>query len=216
MAVKSGDITKNFDESASMGLDKKKKYLFFKQVADISVSILLSPVLIIIVFIAGIVIKMDSKGPIIYSQQRVGKNGNVFTIYKLRSMRTDAEKHTGAVWAEKDDPRITRVGKVLRKFRIDELPQFLNIITGDMSLIGPRPEREDLTDLFENEIPGFKDRLLVKPGITGLAQVNGGYNISPKEKLIYDREYIINIGIKEDIKILFKTVGVIFTGHGSR
>lgn len=206
----------DFIENKDNLLSNKRKYLCFKQSVDVVFSILISPVLLIIIAITGPFIKLDSKGPIIYKQERVGKDEKVFTIYKLRSMEMDAEKHTGAVWASKDDPRVTRVGKIIRKFRIDELPQFLNIIKGDMSLIGPRPERKDLTDSFEIEIPGFKKRLLLKPGITGLAQVNGGYDISPKDKLLYDLKYISNIGLREDLLIILDTFRVILTGHGSR
>lgn len=142
-------------------------------------------------------------------------NGKRFEIIKLRSMRTDAEKN-GPQWAAKNDPRVTRVGKFIRKTRIDELPQLINILRGDMSLIGPRPERPVFTEKFDKEIPGFKKRLLVKPGLTGWAQVNGGYEMTPAEKFELDMFYIQNQSFKMDMQILFRTVWVVVSGNGAR
>ena len=195
---------------------KPTGYLVFKRIADVILTILASPFIIILVAIFAVAVKVDSKGPAFYTQTRIGKDQKEFKIYKLRSMRTDAENETGAVWAEKDDPRVTKVGRFIRKVRIDELPQFFNVLIGDMSIIGPRPERADLTWQFEREIPGFANRLLIRPGITGWAQVNGGYDISPAEKLAYDTVYINNMLLKQDMVIVGKTIGVIFTGHGAR
>lgn len=195
---------------------KKHPYVYLKRFFDLILTLLFSPIIIIIVVIFAIIVKVDSKGPAFYTQQRVGQAGKEFKIYKLRSMRVDAEVNTGAVWAEKNDPRITKVGRFIRKVRIDELPQFLNVLIGEMSIIGPRPERKDLTDQFESEIPGFKERLLVKPGITGWAQVNGGYDITPAEKLVFDREYLNAFSFKQDIVIIFKTIRVVLTGSGAR
>ena len=195
---------------------KPTGYLVFKRIADVILTILASPFIIILVAIFAVAVKVDSKGPAFYTQMRIGKDQKEFKIYKLRSMRTDAENETGAVWAEKDDPRVTKVGRFIRKVRIDELPQFLNVILGDMSIIGPRPERADLTWQFEKETPGFIDRLCVRPGITGWAQVNGGYDISPAEKLAFDTEYITNLSLKQDLIIVGKTIGVIFSGDGAR
>ncbi|WP_159639310.1 sugar transferase [Erysipelothrix anatis] len=195
---------------------KPTGYLLFKRIADIVLTILASPFIILLVAIFAVVVKIDSKGPAFYTQMRIGKDQREFRIYKLRSMRTDAESDTGAIWAEKDDPRVTKVGRFIRKVRIDELPQFLNVLIGDMSIIGPRPERADLTWQFEKEIPGFINRLSVRPGITGLAQVNGGYDISPADKLEFDKTYISNLSLKQDLKIACRTVGVIFTGQGAR
>lgn len=192
------------------------KYNYIKRFLDVFLTFLASPLILILIVIFGILVFIESEGPAFYTQERVGKNGKIFVIYKLRSMRINAESASGAVWAEKDDPRITRVGKFIRKVRIDELPQFLNVIKGDMSIIGPRPEREDLTNKFNEEIIGFKRRLQVKPGITGLAQVNGGYDISPEEKLKYDLDYISNFSMKQDISIFFKTIRVVLTGDGAR
>ena len=151
----------------------------------------------------------------IYTQNRVGLNGRIFKIYKLRSMYIDAEKD-GAKWASENDERITKVGRIIRKTRIDELPQLVNILKRDMSIIGPRPERPELIKDFIKYIPDFNDRLLVKPGITGWAQVNGGYSLTPKEKLEFDKYYIRNRGFKLDLLIIVKTIIVIFTRNGAR
>ena len=187
----------------------------YQRVLDIILSVIGLLVGIPLMIIFGILIKIEDNGPITYKQERLGKGGKRFYIYKLRSMRTDAEKF-GAQWAEKDDPRITKVGKFIRKTRIDEIPQLFNILKGDMSIIGPRPERPSFTEEFNQEIPGFIDRLAVKPGLTGWAQVNGGYEITPEEKLIEDIYYIKNRSILLDLKILFKTVKVVLTGDGAR
>lgn len=197
-------------------IEGKELYFFIKRTFDIVFSLLALPFVIVIVLVMGVFIKIDSKGPIIYTQKRLGLNEKEFEIYKLRSMDENAEDGTGAVWAEKDDPRVTKVGKFMRKYRIDELPQFFNVLIGNMSLIGPRPERKDLTEEFESKTPGFKKRLLVKPGITGLAQVNGGYDIPYDQKLLYDMEYIQTMSIWEDLKIILKTIRVIIVGHGAR
>ncbi|MFD2215010.1 MULTISPECIES: sugar transferase [Metabacillus] len=168
-----------------------------------------------IVLITMILIKLESPGNALFFQERVGYKGKNFNVIKLRSMRSDAEKN-GAQWASKNDPRVTKVGAFIRKTRIDELPQLVNVIRGDMSLIGPRPERPEFTEEFERDIPGFKMRLLVKPGLTGWAQVNGGYDITPKEKLEYDLIYIKNMGFLLDLNTAIKTIRVIFTGEGAR
>ncbi|WP_027701368.1 sugar transferase [Metaclostridioides mangenotii] len=187
----------------------------YQRVLDVVLSLLGLVIGIPIIAIFGILIKIDDKGPITYKQERLGKCGKSFYIYKLRSMRLDAEKY-GAQWAEKDDPRITKVGKFIRKTRIDEIPQLFNILKGDMGLIGPRPERPNFTVQFNEEIPGFINRLAIKPGLTGWAQVNGGYEITPEEKLIEDIYYIKNRSVLLDLKILLRTVKVIFTGDGAR
>ena len=168
-----------------------------------------------ICILACIAIYIELRVNPIYTQKRVGLNGRVFKIYKLRSMYIDAEKD-GPKWASENDERITKVGRIIRKTRIDELPQLVNILKRDMSFIGPRPERPELIEEFLKNIPDFNDRLLVKPGITGWAQVNGGYSLTPKEKLEFDKYYIQNRGFKLDLLILLKTIIVIFTRHGAR
>lgn len=188
-----------------------------KRVIDVVVSfimlILAAPVLIA----TSIAIKLDSKGPVIYKQERSGLNGKVFKVYKFRSMYQDAEKRTGPIWSTKDDPRITRVGKFIRRVRIDELPQIWNVFKGEMSLVGPRPERPFFVEQLAKEIPYYKRRLRVRPGITGWAQVKHKYdeNIEDvKTKLQFDLFYIENMSLKTDIKILFRTVFVVLFGKG--
>lgn len=183
----------------------------FEIIFSLALLIFTLPVLLL----SAIAIKLESPGPVFYKQERVGLNGKKFWIVKLRSMRTDAEKN-GPQWAAKNDPRVTQVGKFIRKTRIDELPQIINVLNGDMSLIGPRPERDVFTEQFEEEIPGFKKRLLVKPGLTGWAQVTGGYEATPREKWEQDMYYIQNQSIALDIRILLRTVWVVLTGSGAR
>ncbi|UPK49065.1 exopolysaccharide biosynthesis polyprenyl glycosylphosphotransferase [Bacillus sp. H8-1] len=168
-----------------------------------------------IILLFCIVIKLESKGPAFFLQERVGLGGKLFYVIKLRSMDVNAEKD-GAQWATKNDPRVTVVGAFIRKTRIDEIPQLLNILKGDMSLIGPRPERLIFTEQFNQEVPGFVKRLVIKPGLTGWAQVNGGYDITPNEKLKLDQYYINNMGLILDMKILLKTIKVCLTGNGAR
>lgn len=168
-----------------------------------------------ICILACIAIYIELRVNPIYTQKRVGLNGYIFKIYKLRSMYIDAEKD-GPRWASENDERVTKVGRIIRKTRIDELPQLVNILKGDMTIIGPRPERPELIKEFIKYLPDFNDRLLVKPGITGWAQVNGGYTLTPKEKLEFDKYYIQNRGFRLDLLILIKTIMVIFTRHGAR
>lgn len=190
-------------------------YLVFKRVFEIIFSIGLLLFTLPVLILTAIAIKLESPGPVFYKQERVGLNGKTFNIIKLRSMRTDAEKN-GPQWAAKNDPRVTRVGQFIRKTRIDELPQLINILRGDMSLIGPRPERPMFTEQFDKEIPGFKNRLMVKPGLTGWAQVNGGYDATPAEKLELDLEYIRRQSFMMDLHILCKTVWIVISGNGAR
>ena len=190
-------------------------YPLFKRAFEVAFSVALLLFTLPVLVLTMIAIKLESPGPVFYKQERVGLNGKRFNIIKLRSMRTDAEKN-GPQWAAKNDPRVTRVGKFIRKTRIDELPQLINILRGDMSLIGPRPERPVFTEKFDKEIPGFKKRLLVKPGLTGWAQVNGGYEMTPAEKFELDMFYIQNQSFKMDMQILFRTVWVVVSGNGAR
>lgn len=189
-------------------------YPIFKRAFEIVFSVALLLFTLPVLVLTMIAIKLESPGPVFYKQERVGLNGKRFEIIKLRSMRTDAEKN-GPQWAAKNDPRVTRVGKFIRKTRIDELPQLINILRGDMSLIGPRPERPVFTEKFDKEIPGFKKRLLVKPGLTGWAQVNGGYEMTPAEKFELDMFYIQNQSFKMDMQILFRTVWVVVSDRKS-
>ena len=192
-----------------------KYYESIKSSIELFFSLLLLIIAVPICILACIAIYVELRVNPIYTQKRVGLNGRVFKIYKLRSMYIDAEKD-GPKWASENDERITKVGRIIRKTRIDELPQLVNILKRDMSFIGPRPERPELIEEFLKNIPDFNDRLLVKPGITGWAQVTGGYSLTPKEKLEFDKYYIQNRGFKLDLLILIKTIMVIFTRHGAR
>mgnify|MGYP000892425817 FL=1 len=192
-----------------------KYYESIKSSIELIFSLLLLIIAVPICILACIAIYVELRVNPIYTQKRVGLNGRVFKIYKLRSMYIDAEKD-GPKWASENDERITKVGRIIRKTRIDELPQLVNILKRDMSFIGPRPERPEFIKEFIKYIPAFNDRLLVKPGITGWAQVNGGYSLTPKEKLEFDKYYIKNRGFKLDLLILIKTIIVIFTRHGAR
>ena len=183
----------------------------FDMVFALFLFVVLSPVMLLTIA----AIKIESAGPAIFKQERLGLKGKAFVIYKFRSMRLDAETF-GPAWAAKNDSRTTKIGKFIRKYRIDELPQLVNIMKGDMSFVGPRPEREYFYEKFERRIPDFRVRVAVKPGLTGWAQVNGGYDIGPAEKLKYDKEYIKGFSMKMDFVIMFKTLGVILLGAGSR
>tara|TARA_S200000501_G_scaffold367922_1_gene405026 strand:+ start:2201 stop:2815 length:615 start_codon:yes stop_codon:yes gene_type:complete len=190
----------------------KKKIYKLKRLLDIFMVVggLLFPPLwplwIIVIFIIPLLIKLEDKGPIFYSQERIGKNKKVFKVYKFRTMIPDAEKITGAVWSTKDDPRITKVGHILRKTALDEIPQLLNIIKGEMSFVGPRAERPELHNEFVKRIPEFDERLKVTPGLSGLAQIRGSYDLDPGEKIKYDIEYIKKMNLFFDIKIIILSV----------
>jgi lipopolysaccharide/colanic/teichoic acid biosynthesis glycosyltransferase len=193
----------------------KRGYEFTKRAIDLAFCLIFGPLALLLIFLFGILIKLDSKGPMFYKQVRCGKKGKFYSIYKLRSMIDGAEKSCGATWASKDDPRITTIGKIIRKTRIDELPQLWNIFTGDMSMIGPRPERPELILEFSEKHISFISRNYIKPGVTGWAQINGGYELSPKEKLTYDIYYIKNRNIFLDAYIMLRTVWVVLTAHGA-
>ncbi|MCD7860266.1 MAG: sugar transferase [Firmicutes bacterium] len=165
--------------------------------------------------IIAAVVRLDSPGPALFRQERLGKGGIPFIMYKFRSMYVDAEEN-GPQWAQKNDHRCTRVGRFLRSTRLDELPQLVNILLGQMSFVGPRPERACFYDEFEAYIPGFHNRLAVKPGLTGYAQVNGGYDLKPEEKIVLDMQYIEARSVKMDLSCIFKTVKLVFTHEGAR
>ena len=195
--------------------EQKNGYEFIKRVFDIVASSIALIILLIPLAIVSLLIVLDSPGGAIFKQERLGKNGKKFTLYKFRTMRLDAEKD-GAQWASQDDDRCTRVGKILRASRIDEFPQLINIIKGDMSIVGPRPERKCFYEEFETYIEGFNQRLYVTPGLTGLAQINGGYDLKPEEKIVYDLEYIEKRSFWLDIKTIFQTVAIVFNHNGAR
>lgn len=193
----------------------KPVYSFIKRTFDIVASAAALLVLLVPMVLIAIVVSATSEGGALFTQERLGKNGKPFRMTKFRTMRKDAERD-GAQWSRGDeDSRITRVGSFLRKVRLDELPQLWSILKGDMSFVGPRPERQVFYDEFETYIHGFSERLKVKPGLTGLAQVNGGYFLRPEEKVLYDVEYIKNRSVWLDLKILFQTIRVVFTADGA-
>ncbi|MFL6416938.1 MAG: sugar transferase [Bryobacteraceae bacterium] len=172
-----------------------------------------------LMLLTAIAVRLSSKGPVFYRQRRVGVNGHTFTLYKFRSMYADAEARTGAVWASKDDPRITPVGKWLRKLRLDELPQFWNVVKGDMVIVGPRPERPEFVEVLAQQIPYYRQRLAVKPGITGWAQINHKYGDTQLDamiKLEYDLYYIKHVAPALDFYIIFHTVKVMLLSRGAQ
>ncbi|HEX6730665.1 MAG TPA: sugar transferase, partial [Pyrinomonadaceae bacterium] len=171
-----------------------------------------------IVILTAILIKLDSKGPIFYKQERVGRNGRVFVLAKFRSMRVDAEQD-GPVWATKGDDRTTRVGRILRKSRVDEIPQFWNILKGEMNFVGPRPERPHFVAQLAEEIPFYEQRHLIAPGLTGWAQIKYSYGASTedaRQKLQYDLFYIKNQSLILDAIIMFETIKIILFGRGAQ
>ncbi|MBA4444733.1 exopolysaccharide biosynthesis polyprenyl glycosylphosphotransferase [Cylindrospermopsis raciborskii S07] len=205
-----------FSFSSGFNLVSGSLRIRVKRVIDIVLATLLLVILFPVMVVVGILIKLESSGPIFYSQIRTGLHGNPFRVYKFRSMYRDAEKR-GAQWASERDPRITKVGYWLRILRIDELPQILNVLRGEMSLIGPRPERPEFDVKLKEAIPYYELRYLVKPGITGWAQVLYPYGASLEdsyEKLAYDLYYIKNYSLWLDFAIIFKTVRVVFLGKG--
>lgn len=187
-----------------------------KRIFDVVFSVVILIILSPLFFIIGLIIKTDSKGKIFYQQDRVGFDGREFLIYKFRTMREDAEAKTGPVWASEDDPRRTRVGKFLRRTSLDELPQFFNVLKGDMSVVGPRPERKFFVDKFKTRIPRYLERHRVKSGVTGWAQINGLRGNSPiEERTQYDIYYIENWSLAFDFKIILKTVWAVIVGENS-
>jgi len=189
-----------------------RKYFIFKRLFDIflaSIGFILSLPLWLIIAIA---IKLEDGGPIFYSQERVGKDGKIFRILKFRSMIPDAEKNTGAVWASENDPRVTKVGRILRATAMDELPQLLNILKGDMSFVGPRPERPEFVEQFIKKFPNYKKRFTVKPGLTGIAQIYGQYDTPPQHKLKYDLLYIKKQSFLLDLKLILLSFYITLKG----
>lgn len=208
----------HYGELAGHDLLPSQAYLAAKRIFESSLIIFTAPLTLPFVAIVAVSVKIESKGPAFFVQRRVGKGGREFSMYKIRSMRTDSEIN-GAQFAGEDDPRITRIGKFIRKMRIDELPQFLNILKGDMALIGPRPEQAAFVKEFEQVIPLYSFRHIVRPGITGWAQVTHGYAADEdetREKLAHDFYYVKNLSIWLDLDIVFKTIKTMLTGFGAR
>jgi sugar transferase (PEP-CTERM system associated) len=203
----------------SKGFRKSRTRRVMKRSVDLLLSLVLLIVFCPVILIMALLIKIDSKGPIIFSQERVGQNRKIYRIHKFRSMVKDAETPSGPVWAKDDDPRITRVGRIIRKWRFDEIPQLWNVLKGDMSFIGPRPEREHFVNQLEKIVPYYGERHTVKPGISGWAQVSYGYGASVDdavEKLNYDLFYIKNMTFFMDLMIVLRTIKIVLFRKGAR
>jgi sugar transferase (PEP-CTERM system associated) len=203
----------------SEGFKKSRSSRVTKRLVGIIMSVVGLSFTLPLCLITALCIKLESRGPVFYSQTRCGEGDKPFRLYKFRSMICEAEKECGAVWAEDDDPRITRVGKYIRKLRIDELPQMWNVLKGDMSFVGPRPERPEFVRNLKELIPFYGERHNVKPGITGWAQICYPYGASvedAREKLEYDLFYVKNMNVLFDLAIVFQTIKIVLLGRGSR
>jgi sugar transferase (PEP-CTERM system associated) len=203
----------------SDGFVKSKTTRLVKRVVGFTGAFLGLIILLPFFTLVALAIKLETRGPIFFRQERVGENWEIFNLLKFRSMKANAEESSGPVWASDDDPRITRVGKIIRKLRIDELPQMWNVLKGEMSFVGPRPEREYFIQELEKKIPFYRERFTVKPGITGYAQVLYPYGASEKdalEKLKYDLYYIKNMSLVLDLMVIFKTIKIVLLGRGAR
>jgi exopolysaccharide biosynthesis polyprenyl glycosylphosphotransferase len=185
-----------------------------KRAFDLATALLLGVLALPVLLLVALAVRVTSRGPVLYKQQRVGKEGRPFTMLKFRTMHADAERQTGPVLAAENDPRVTWLGRGLRALRLDELPQLWNVLRGDMSFVGPRPERPEFVHGFQHDIPGYRERFKVRPGLTGYAQVNGEYRTSAATKLKYDLAYIYNRSLWLDLRILSETVKVMLTRRG--
>jgi sugar transferase (PEP-CTERM system associated) len=200
------------------GFEVSRLVLIGQQIISFSVSLVALLMFLPFLPLIALLIKLDSPGPVFFRQERVGRDNKVFTLWKFRSMRKDAEKNTGPVWAKAQDSRVTRVGKYLRRTRLDEFPQLFNVLKGDMSLVGPRPERPKFVDELSNTIPFYDLRHSMKPGVTGWAQINYGYGNSVEdsvEKLQYDLFYIKNASLALDLLVILHTIKTMLVRKGS-
>jgi lipopolysaccharide/colanic/teichoic acid biosynthesis glycosyltransferase len=208
------DLSPTFRERFSLNL-----YFFIKRTVDVLLGLLMLACAIPVMLVVALVIKLTSPGPVILRQKRLTMNGKVFTIYKFRSMKVNAESVSGPVLASQNDPRITKFGWFLRKTRLDELPQLVNVLIGDMSLVGPRPERPEIAQTLSKVLRGFDRRVAVKAGLTGLAQVKADYPSDVqgyKKKLALDILYTKRHSLLLDIKILIRTISVVILGKGAK
>ncbi|MBJ7633576.1 sugar transferase [Weissella confusa] len=196
--------------------EKKTGYLWVKRFFDFFGALLFLIPSAPIILIFAVLVKLDTPGPAFYTQERVGLMGKKIFVTKIRSMYDGIEKKSGAMWATKNDDRVTKIGRFMRKTRIDELPQILSVLKGDMSFIGPRPERPMFTKEFSEKYSGFERRLEIKPGLSGWAQVTGGYDMRPDEKMVADLFYIQKVSLLFDLKIILMTLRVVVTGDGAR
>jgi len=190
-----------------------RKDMDMKRGIDVIFSVLILLLFAPLMLLISVIIKIDSRGPVLYKQKRTGCRGKVYNIYKFRSMYKGAERETGPILARRNDERITRVGYFLRRLHLDEIPQFFNILKGEMSLVGPRPERPVFVQEFKRNIPGYYRRYVVRPGITGQAQLYGGYETSAEDKLKYDLAYINNWSLGMDLNIFFMSTEIILRGR---
>ncbi len=198
-----------FDDTLIFRMDNRAMSIeerFVKRLLDLLFATLMLVVLSPLMLLAALAVRVEDKGPAIFSQERVKMDEKTYNLYKFRTMYVDAEKQSGPVLATLSDPRITKVGNFLRKTRIDELPQLFNVLIGDMSLVGPRPERPFFVEEFKKTVPNYQERFRLKPGITGLAQVDGKYSTGVVDKLKFDLLYILNYSLLLDIRILLQTV----------
>jgi exopolysaccharide biosynthesis polyprenyl glycosylphosphotransferase len=192
-------------------------YALFKRLMDVGLTLVAFVVFLVLMPFLALFIKLDSPGSVFYSQERVGLNGRVFRIYKFRSMRADAEARTGAVFSQEGDPRVTRVGRFMRKTRLDELPQLVNVLRGDMSIVGPRPERPEHVYRLVEKIPFYRTRHVIRPGLTGWAQVRYNYGSTDEDALVklqYDLYYIRHQSLALDLNIMLRTVGKVVRMSG--
>ena len=203
----------------SDGFKKSWLSLTTKRLLDITASFILLIIALPVMILTSMLVKLDSRGPVFFKQERMGMDGRIFTLFKFRSMREDAESKSGPVWATKDDDRVTRIGGIIRKTRLDELPQLINVLKGDMSFVGPRPERPFFIEQLKEKIPYYALRESVRPGVTGWAQIRYPYGASVEdafEKLQYDLYYTKNMSFLLDLTIIFDTIKVVLLGRGSR
>jgi sugar transferase (PEP-CTERM system associated) len=203
----------------SEGFHRSKGTELVKRIVDLVLGAIGLVASLPVMFLVALAVRLDSPGPVIYRQKRVGWMGKHFEVLKFRSMRVDAEKGTGAQWASENDPRTTRIGRALRKYRLDELPQFINVIRGDMSFVGPRPERPCFVDVLREKIPYYDERHSVRPGLTGWAQVRYAYGSSVEDafqKLEYDLFYLKNMSLTFDLAIALQTIRIVLGGRGGR
>ncbi len=218
------DSKESFSQTPQEGSQKRSlfrelSYNSSKRFFDICLSLALLVFAVPVMIILSIFIRLNSPGPAIYCQQRLTTNRRIFTMFKFRTMVETAEQESGAKWAAQNDPRVTPLGRFMRRTRLDELPQLINVLIGDMSLIGPRPERPEFARILQDKYPHFKDRYQVPAGLSGLAQVESGYADSVEtydQKLKHDLHYVYNRSITLDIKIALKTIHTILSGHGAR
>ncbi len=203
----------------SEGFHRSKWIDLLKRALDLAAGVIGLAASMPIMIMVGLVVRLESKGPIIFRQTRVGRMGKCFEVLKFRSMSDDAEKANGAQWAKENDPRVTRIGRFLRKYRLDELPQFVNVIRGEMSFVGPRPERPFFVEELRKTIPYYDERHSVRPGLTGWAQVQYAYGSSIEDafnKLEYDLFYLQNMSLTFDLAIIFQTIRIVLGARGSR